>query len=339
MNLTNIPVSVADADRKEHTRSFALDLIRAVAILMVVADHGGFLPPMWRNLLLVAVGSGAMLFMALSGALLLPVEGSYRKFLLRRVRRVLVPYLFWFVVLVGVRMAQGALEPEYGLYMLRWGWLTPFYGYLWFIFIITALYLFMPVISPWIATASRRHIEYYLLLWAAAGLLPWLHGIMGIDLESNYFVMFANFFGYCVLGFYLVRFPESLRRRPVVVALTVVLAVIVPVLCTLRPAGTVDWLHVSLDRLSVTQFAQCALIFALLLKVRTLGRFLNPVVRLLSRDSYGIYLVHIIIGRAVVGRYFPEIEQTLWMIPVYIIGSLIVCEAVRRIPFVGKYLV
>lgn len=336
---TNSQISVAVADRMEHKRNFALDLVRAVAILMVVADHGGFLSPFWRNLLLVAVGSAAMLFMALSGALLLPVEGSYRTFLLRRLRRVLVPYLFWFVVLVAVRMAQGGVDTDHGFYMLRWGWLTPYYGYLWFIFIITSLYLFMPIVSPWIATASRRRIEYYLLLWVAAGLVPWLHGFMGIDLEYNYFVMFANFFGYCVLGFYLVRFPVRFRSRPVVVTLTVVLAVVVPVLCTFKPVGTVDWLRVSLDRLSVTQFAQCALIFALLLRVRTLSRFLNPVVRVLSRDSYGIYLVHIIIGRTIVDCYFPELEQTLWMIPVYLFGSLAVCEIVRRIPLVGRFLI
>ncbi len=333
-------VSIADADSKEKEHVFSLDLIRAVAILMVIADHGAFLPPLWRNLLLVTVGSAAMLFMVLSGALLLPVAGSYRKFLFRRVRRVFVPYLFWFVVLTGVLMAQGSIDSAYGSFMLRWGWLKPYYGYSWFIFAIVGLYLFMPIISPWIQSASRRHIEYYILIWAAAGLVPWLNGFMGLSVEYNYFFMFANFLGYCVLGYYFVRFPVGFRNNRFAVALTVLLAVVIPLLCCLKfRGGAVDWLHIALDRLSVVQFAQCALIFALLLRVRTLGRVLDPIVRLLSRDSYGIYLVHIVIGRTVVDSCFPELSETAWMLLVYLFGSLIVCEVVRRIPLIGKHLI
>lgn len=326
--------SIADADRKAGKHVFSLDLIRAVAIIMVVADHGVFLPPFWRNLLLVAVGSAAMLFMVLSGALLLPVEGSYKAFLIRRVKRVFIPYLFWFAVLTLALMAQGEIDGTYGCFMLRWGWLTPYYGYHWFIFAILGLYLFMPIISPWIASASRRHIEYYLLIWAAAGLVPFFHGFMGMKLDSNYFFLFANYMGYCVLGYYLVRYPVSFKDNKIAATITFAFAAVVPILCCLIPGRTIDWLHISLENLSIAQFAQCALIFALLLRVKTLGRFFDPIVRILSRDSYGIYLIHIVIGRTIVNRYFPELSETSWMLLIYLFGSLIVCEILRRIPWI-----
>lgn len=48
-------------------------------------------------------------------------------------------------------------------------------GHLWFVYMLLGLYLFAPVVSPWIETASRRAMEGYLALWAFTLCIPYVH--------------------------------------------------------------------------------------------------------------------------------------------------------------------
>lgn len=346
-------------------RIFAFDVIRAVAIFLVVLDHSLVLPGFWDNLKCTLVSADAVLFFALSGALLLPVEGSYRKFLGRRAVRVIIPFIFWSQLIVWSSYSFGFTDGHWAAFMTRWMLVSPFHVLFWFIFVIVGAYLMMPVISPWIRSASKRHIEYYLLLWFAAGIIPWMHRFMGMNEEWNFLVMFYNFMGYFIMGYYLTRYPMfgakaierdcpaankstqqaeteaenfrgSNRRNVIFTIATITFGIAIPLFLALHPFNTFD-LRLAANNKSFTTFCLCALYFALLLRIKS-GGCMSGIISSLARYSFGIYLIHYLLF-IYCRAYAPALIDTNWMFAIMFFGSWGIAIIVRHIPFAGKYLV
>ena len=90
-------------------------------------------------------------------------------------------------------------------------------GHLWFVYVLLGRYLFAPVVSPWIETASRRAMEGYLALWAFTLCIPYVH--LGFpELLGECFwndtpmpPLFSGFLGYMVLAAYLRRYHAAPR--------------------------------------------------------------------------------------------------------------------------------
>lgn len=49
--------------------------------------------------------------------------------------------------------------------------------HLWYLYVLMGLYLFLPVISPWVEKAGKAAFAYFLLLWALTLLFPYLQTI------------------------------------------------------------------------------------------------------------------------------------------------------------------
>ena len=92
-------------------------------------------------------------------------------------------------------------------------------GHLWFVYMLLGLYLFAPVVSPWIETASRRAMEGYLALWAFTLCIPYVHLVFPELLgecfwnDTPMLYYFSGFLGYMVLAAYLRRYPETRLAR------------------------------------------------------------------------------------------------------------------------------
>jgi len=86
------------------------------------------------------------------------------------------------------------------------------------------LYLFLPILWPWLKSASKKNIELFLLFWIISLLLPLLQllaphygyygnygnsGLLGVCDWNNYgtFYYFSGFMGYMVLAYYLKYYP------------------------------------------------------------------------------------------------------------------------------------
>ncbi|MBO5780626.1 MAG: acyltransferase [Muribaculaceae bacterium] len=346
------PRSVA-ADRK---RIFGFDLLRALAIIMVMIDHGTGteLSFEWREVSRTILSPDAVLFIMLSGALLLPVEGSWTKFICRRFKRILPPFLFWTILWIFLMWIEGRTTTSWAVHMLKWSWLTPFYGSAWFIFIILGLYLFMPFMSAWIRQSTRRQLEFFLILWMLGGLCRWMNVWMWMNLEWNYFSMFINYFGYCVAGYYFVRYPlgappepmngngfihkaihfVDVHRTKLIVGVGLLFGLALPIaVCFGNYSFDIDTLVSNNE--SFTTYLWGILIFALVTQVRTLGSVLDKVVRFISDNSYGIYLNHTILMYCVFQYFTPEFACTSWMIPVLLVVPLLLAAITRRIPIIG----
>lgn len=244
----------------QKSRMVWLDVLRLIAILMVIACHctdpfnaspearsnpdisfwgaayGSFLRPC------------VPLFVMMTGFLLLPVRQEVSLFYKKRITRVLYPFIIWsvlfnlapwFIPLVGggqelvVEFFPWEPNPSaaltdalmnIALIPLRFTiYATP----MWYVYTLIGLYLYLPVFSAWVEKASERAKLYFLTAWGVTLFIPYImvffsKYLLGTCSWNSYGLLyyFAGFNGYLLLGHYLGH-----KKLP---AIGKLLAVIVP---------------------------------------------------------------------------------------------------------------
>lgn len=275
-------------------RRFDIDLIRALAMLGIVFTHvmTPYVDRSTEVIVKMFMGSAALFFMT-SGALILPVKMPARQFMWRRLRTFLPQFIIW----SGIYAWLGwRYVPDYDLARhLTWVLFYPTWGAGWFIYALIGLYLFAPVISPWIARASRRSIELFLGVWLLTGFLPLAIANTDLAPQESIFGCFYNFMGFMVAGYYLTRWPVGQRpfkQQLVFWAGTFVIAVPFG-LRMLQTASRWGYDWIMTYDLGINTMAMVMLWFALFGLARRAPRWLSAPVKLVSTCSLGIYLSHI----------------------------------------------
>ncbi len=153
-------------------------------------------------------------FIMISGALLLgnPREQPLGVFLGKRMRRVLIPFAFW----GGIYLLYYFRGSLYFGSLPQWKevadriFYQDIYFHLWFIPMITGLYLLTPVLRIWVKAASRRDLEYFLGLIFFFNMC---HLYIPGFLIVKHFAWFG-YIGYYLLGYYLSTYPigQSWKR-------------------------------------------------------------------------------------------------------------------------------
>ena len=93
-----------------------IDLAKFLAILIVLMNHAGLQVPLvnfWGGMFYVP------LFFVLSGFLWRPKEESYRSFVRKKARRLLLPFLLTNLILVGIYLAADVIRGTYADTLLR----------------------------------------------------------------------------------------------------------------------------------------------------------------------------------------------------------------------------
>ena len=136
-------------------RIFAIDFTRAFAIILVVAGHWVPEPmPDWWSLIVSLIYTFHMpLFLAMSGYLYMYSQGrhSYGRFLLGKVKRLMIPYFVTSVIVISIKLlSQGGgayIENPVTLqsyleilYLPAAGYYLWFIWALWWMFVITPLF-------------------------------------------------------------------------------------------------------------------------------------------------------------------------------------------------------
>lgn len=137
---------------------------------------------------------GVPLFLMISGSLLLNRDYELPDFLKRRFTWILIPFIFWTLLLPIYKIFIFPLAPTLSNYI------SLFLNDYWFIWMLIGVYLFLPVVNAFIQKYKIKGVEYFLVIWLITiilntiGLCPFHH------LELSYF---AGYLGYLVLGYYL----------------------------------------------------------------------------------------------------------------------------------------
>lgn len=302
-------------------RHYGLDVLRVIACYMVLQVHSGEFYYIgnigqtlntpdahwvgWYNSL---CRTCVPLFVMLSGFFLFHV-GEVKTFFKKRFTRVAIPFVIWCVLyaIYFYLTGQGTLNAELINIPKTFVNFGTDIGHLWFVYMLLGIYLFAPVISPWVQTASRRGMEFYLVLWAVSLSIPYIHLVFpeiwgeAFWNHTPMLYYFSGFLGYAILAAYIRRFHlEPKRWNYNLGLLLIVLGYGITVLGFLYRLPTekfVNTLELTWSFETINVAMMSAGLFLMLKNINAANsnstgwRLLADI----SAKSYGIYLVHIML--------------------------------------------
>ena len=230
-----------------------IDALRITACITVVFAHccDPFVSQFDANsgMFLTGVYLGSLtrpcvpLFVMMTAVLLLPLkqETTYGEFCKKRIGRLLMPLLFWSILLPLLAFCYFSyINPEtanlqlsaddYTASNLIARLCTFIFNFnfdtipLWYLYMLIGLYLIMPIINAWLVSAKRKEIKQLLGIWGVTLFLPYIkmvapalgysgnYGNMGILGECDWniygtFYYVSGFIGYMILAYYLKKYP------------------------------------------------------------------------------------------------------------------------------------
>ena len=307
------------------SRNYGLDILRVIAAYMVIQAHAGEFYFIgnggkitntvdaywvgWYNPICIV---SVPWFVMISGLFMFPVT-DVNMFFKKRFSRIFIPFVIWCVFYAMYYYLRGYADLHTTLVNLasiplNYGAKI---GHLWFVYMLLGIYLFAPIISPWIQSATKKNMEFYLAIWTITLTLPYIHLLVPEVWGETFWnrtpmlYYFSGFLGYVVLANYIKRYHMEPRRWNYVVGPILVMAGY-----AITTYGFISRLHTEkvINKLALTWGFE-----TINIAMMVTGSFLmfknirikdpnTPFIKLLldiSAKSYGIYLAHIIILNSV----------------------------------------
>jgi surface polysaccharide O-acyltransferase-like enzyme len=344
--------------RKEYV--YWADLTRVAAMFLVVMIHvSGQLTNAWGQIpdaqwIIADIYGGLArisvpLFFMISGYLLLPRSESLRDFCTKRMTRVLVPFIVWSLIYLAWFCGghPGTCTPNLVANLLL---VQGTYYHLWFLYVLTSVYLVLPVLRLMVRPEVDKVILWYLIgLWLVfQPLLTIANKLWNFQINISA-PLATGFACYFVLGYLLGE--VALSRPGIIVSMITwisgTLATIIGTYLMTRASGRFDGFFY--DFLSLNVILASGAAFLLLRWAAEGGAFNSPrihsVTRSLASGTFGIYLIHIIVIE-VLGFGIPFLHvnafmgSASWSIPlvstlVFLI-SFFVVKGLQRIPIIKQ---
>jgi surface polysaccharide O-acyltransferase-like enzyme len=238
-------------------------------------------------------------FVMLTGMLVIPKYRNLNDFLKKLLVRIILPFIFWSIVYIAlnllvIRDSQTRLSINLILKAVINLFRSPVTYHLWYIYMITGIYLIIPVISRWISGSTGKEIVYFLLLCFFSNLFCqplFIKYSPGISL-----IYFSGYLGYAVLGYYLYRESVTgnknlLRTVGYLLVLTGITITFFGTFLITKSKGCFrDYFY---SYLSPNVLLLTAGIFLVFSVSKGFINKSNLVTGFISRYSYGIYLSHV----------------------------------------------
>lgn len=213
-------------------RAVILDILRALAILMVVTVHTWSLArinatahPVLSTAYALFYRCGVPLFVMISGALQLsapirPLGEFYKK----RYLRILIPFFIWSAIIYVLSCLVGKYPDIHSLrdgvlYYIPYMLTNRINEAYWFVGLIVALYAITPFLQRALQACSRKELSVICIVWLCYVLLRRFYPSLYI---LEYTSRLTHFLGFYILGYLLYReFGTRLKVKPNVVLRTV----------------------------------------------------------------------------------------------------------------------
>lgn len=242
------------------------------------------------------------IFVMLTGALLLPQTISLTNFLKKRLNRILLPFLLWsFIYIIfnfALKVRDEGLHQAFS-HIGPWLLIQITQGagpHLWYVYMIIGLYLFIPIIQPFIVAASNKAILYFLGIW----FITLLYNQQKLLMVTSPFNLsyFSGYIGYLVLGYYIAEkltISKSILYRAIVLFITGFAATLIGTYINTFNQGAFS--HAFYEYLTFNVLFAAVGIFIIIKSRQTFhsSSVLNKIRNLISRYGYGIYLSHLLI--------------------------------------------
>lgn len=343
---------------KDSNRILWIDWIKALAVIAVGIIHvcGGYLQDnlMFSYNWYVAIffesfcRYAVVFFVMASGFLILrknePITNVPRRF-----KRIMVPFVFWmFIYAIFYYFVIDHKPLDVGNFLIYYlnGFLDPTSVCLlfWFVYMILGLYVFAPILSKWIHNSKIVEIEYFLVVWVIIMLLRFV----GVDsIIPDYFRYFSGAIGYFVLGYYLTikksKYLESRRFGFLLFMIGSLMGVIGSIVVPMF-TGTQTFMFMSVGDITPNACLQAIGLFIMVKNTdfNRLSDRTNSLIVLLSLESYGFYLSHLlVVGLLNKLSIFSIENNALIVIPIFAIVVLIVTNLMiyimSKIPFLKRF--
>ena len=370
---------------KERENIAWVDLLRVIACFLVVfshccdpfvahfnADYSKFLQGCGFG---SAVRCCVPLFAMMTGVLLFPVKSTLGEFYSKRLKRLLVPIVFWSLALpvmyyVYFQLAGSTTSPSVDMstftgemtlqkmytFIFNFNYdTTP----LWYLYMLVGLYLVIPVFSSWMQQASQKDLKLFLKVWGITLFLPYIkmfapalgylgnYGHMGLYGECDWnaygsFYYVSGFIGYLVLAHYLVKYPLDWSWKKLAaigIPMWVVGYAITYggyVLMNEKFPGNYAYLEILWLFSGINVFMMTFPIFLAIQKTNINSR---PWLSRMASMTFGIYLCHFVFVQMGYDFYLhvlPEAVPTLVRIPLNAVTVFVVCYGLVRLLSLSK---
>lgn len=249
------------------------------------------------------------LFIIISAYLLVPMKRGQTswQFYLHRFARILPPFVFFMILYSTLPLLWGQIDAATSLKDLSRLFLNfpTLAGHLWFMYPLISLYLFIPIISPWLEKATAREERFFIGLFVLSTCMPYLNRfcgeLWGQCFWNEYHMLwnFAGYVGYVVLAhyirFYIIPVWNRSRRFWVGLSATIVGAAItiysfyvqaIPGVPHVTSVIELGWAFCTIN---CVMFTYGAFLLFTCIEKDSVPRLVAD----MSQMSFGIYLVHL----------------------------------------------
>lgn len=329
---------------KTFERYLWADVIRILAIFLVVATHVSFLPKEFSpgNLYLyiyVAVTRTCIpLFVMLSGALLLTKEEPVKIFIKKRVGRIILPWLFWTVLYFFIQHDVHSLS-SFPAFIKAF--ISTFESF-WFLPMVVGLYFITPPLRIFLKAVPLQYVTYIVVLWFfAVSLLPYIHNSQAfpLNVDNGLLRQVINFAGYYLLGFILVQIKNILSIR--ISLMTILFGIVLSGIVLLQHYNSstiLEWISYISPSIVLLSLGIMSSFMHLPQDLRFSK--LSKSIANLSRASFGIYLAHILVFvfilKFVTVQLNTFLDELIWAILLFTV-SFFVIFIMQKIPIIKKF--
>lgn len=366
------------------------DILRFVAMFMVISVHCADpfnLSPdsrsnpafhFWGTLYGSLLRPCVPLFVMLTGMLVLPVKQAPGVFYKKRLLRVVIPFVIWsvlydlfpwftgvlgcdpsvitkFFVYAGDNPSQALGDGLRNVLLIPFNF-TPYCTHMWYIYMLIGLYLFMPIFSAWLNTATDKQKRMFLYFWGLTLLLPYisefgskyLFGACPWNGTFGMFYYFAGFNGYLLLGHYLGKGNNwSLAKTLLICVPLFAIGYAITYIGYGRmlgdPKSTEEQIELFFLYCTPNVFLMTIAVFLIVQKIKVTGQTCTNLFSNLTKCGFGIYMAHYFL----VGPGFMVVDLLRIPIPLQIpvattvafgAGWLLTAGIYRLLPSKAKYL-
>ncbi|ALT69937.1 acyltransferase [Methanobrevibacter millerae] len=296
---------------------------------------------------------GVDLFLMLTGALLLSRKWNIKSFLIKKIPRIIKPFIFWTVV---------SLILFLGCYKFLYFNIPPFnsfteiinfiftsqgiFTHYWYFWMILGVYLTIPIYNLFVLNASQNELEYFMIIWILSSFLFFdpLHKL------PNYLIYLSSPIGFVIAGYYLRITNRKILNNPYFALCCIFLSVSLSMLFSFIYSNSqviVEW-----NRYSIFPAVESIGIFILFknfhklnlhfFKFHKLKNILINCVHSLAKCSYGIYLFHLIVLYLVNGVIYASFNGRfkLWSLLLFVLTLFIswsIIAILEKIPHMKEF--
>ncbi len=315
--------------RQTKKRYLWADIIRVVAIFLVVYIHTPSNFHISPNLTLLSVP----LFFMLSGALLLNKEESISKFFIKRVVKILIPWVFWTIIYVTYFEVNRDVNHLLTISSILRDFIRTMLSFFWFLPIIFNLYLITPFFRILLKHSQIKNVLYLIVLWfITLSLLPLIvNSRLFPRWEESFVYSTIQYSGYYLLGSVLLKIPR-ISFNPIFLAF---LFIVTMTSCFFGTFFTDPFIVIASTAAFMSLY-----IFSGYLEI-VFPKKIKQFIAGLSGTAFGIYLTHQIIAKLLEIGVFGKLHFAdlglLYTLMIFLISSAFI-YFLQKIPII-KYIV